>query len=274
LIYKTTDGTKTWLEQNSGVTADLVKVFFLDANTGWTATLIGTVLKTTDGGESWNSYNYGAASPNIIFSICDLVKFIDQNTGFIIAGKLKQIYLLKTADGGTSWSVKDSLISTTARRWYAIDFNGSNGVLVGDKKDVQKYSTDGGETWKFSTTINDNFFGMLKYVKWLNSSDVIAIGEGNEFNGLILPAYKSNDGGINWVKKSQSFTTVYDRVKDAYFKNDLEGIGVGSDGFSKAFLIKTTDGGETWTNEVLDYAFGLQTIVGIDNRLLILGTSS
>jgi len=274
LIYKTTDGTKTWLEQNSGVTADLVKVFFLDANTGWTATLIGTVLKTTDGGESWNSYNYGAASPNIIFSICDLVKFIDQNTGFIIAGKLKQIYLLKTADGGTSWSVKDSLISTTARRWYAIDFNGSNGVLVGDKKDVQKYSTDGGETWKFSTTINDNFFGMLKYVKWLNSSDVIAIGEGNEFNGLILPAYKSNDGGSNWVKKSQSFTTVYDRVKDAYFKNDLEGIGVGSDGFSKAFLIKTTDGGETWTNEVLDYAFGLQTIVGIDNRLLILGTSS
>ena len=274
LIYKTTDGTKTWVEQNSGVTADFTKVFFWDANFGWAATPNGTVAKTTDGGETWNSFNYGQASPNLIFSICDLVKFTDQNTGYIIAGKLKQIYLLKTTDGGDNWSIKDSLVSTTARRWYALDFNGNNGVMVGDKKDIQRYSTDGGDTWTPSTAIADNFFYMLKYVKWLNATDVIAIGEGNEFNGVILPSYKSTDGGITWTKKSQSFTTVYDRVKDAYFKNDLEGIGVGSDGFSKAFLIKTSDGGETWSNDVLDFAFGLSAIVGVENRLFALGTSS
>lgn len=274
LIYKTTDGTKTWTEQNSGITTDFAKVFFLDANNGWATTLSGTVLKTTNGGDLWTSFNFAKAAPNIIFSLCYMVKFANQNTGFIIAGKMLRIYLLKTTDGGANWAVKDSLVSTTAKYWYDLDFNGNNGVLVGDKKDIQKYSTDGGDTWKFSTTINDNFFGMLKYVKFLSSTEVIAIGEGNEFNGLILPAYKSTDGGINWVKKSQSFATVYDRVKDAYFKDDLEGIGVGSDGFSKAFLIKTSDGGETWSNEVLDYAFGLQAIVGIGNKIYALGTSS
>jgi len=274
LIYKTTDGTKTWHEQNSGITNDFAKVFFIDANTGWATTLNGTVLKTTDGGETWTSYSFAKVAPNIIFNLCYMVKFTDQNTGFIIAGKTLRIYLLKTTDGGVNWAIKDSLVATTSKYWYDLDFNGNNGVLVGDKKDIQKYSTDGGETWKFSTTITDNFFYMQKFVKFLSQNVVLSIGEGNEFNGVILPVYKSTDGGINWVKKSQSFSTVYDRVKDAYFKNDLEGIGVGSDGFSKAFLIKTSDGGETWSNEVLDFAFGLQAIVGIQNKIYALGTSS
>lgn len=274
LIYKTTDGTKTWNEQNSGITSDFAKVFFIDANTGWATTLNGAVLKTTDGGESWTSYNFAKVAPNVIFNLCYMVKFTDQNTGFIIAGKMLRLYLLKTTDGGANWAIKDSLITTTAKYWYDLDFNGSNGVLVGDKKDIQKYTTDGGETWKFSTTISDNFFYMQKFVKFLSPDVVLSIGEGNEFNGVILPAYKSTDGGANWVKKSQSFSTVYDRVKDAYFKNELDGIGVGSDGFSKAFLVKTSDGGESWTNEVLDYAFGFQTICGIGNKVYALGTSS
>ncbi len=274
LIYKTVDGTKTWTEQTSGTTSDFAKVFFLDPSNGWATTINGVIVKTTDGGVSWNSFNFASAAPSTIFSLCDAVKFIDQQTGFIIAGKTLRIFLLKTTDGGTSWKVKDSLISSTTKRWYDIDFNGSRGVIIGDKKDIQKYTTDGGETWKFSTTISDNFFYWLKHVRFLSPTDVIAIGEGNEFNGVILPVYKSSDAGVNWVKKSQSFASVYDRVKDAYFKNELDGIGVGSDGFSKAFLVKTSDGGETWTNEVLDYAFGLQTICGIGNTIYVLGTSS
>jgi len=272
VIYKTTDGAKTWTEQNSGITSDFSKVFFLDVNTGWAATLNGTVVKTTDGGESWTSTSFSKAVPNVIFSLCDMIKFVDQNTGFIIAGKLLRIYILKTTDGGVNWNVKDSLVSTTTKRWYDLDLWENNGVVVGDKKDIQKYTTDGGETWK-STTINDNFFYWLKYVKFLSPTEVIAIGEGNEFNGVILPVYKSTDAGVTWTKKSQSFTTVYDRVKDAYFKNNLEGIGVGSDGFSKAFITKTSDGGETWITNVLDYAFGFQAICGVNGKVFLLGTS-
>lgn len=275
LIYKTTDGTKTWEEQNSGVTTDFAKVFFIDSVTGWAATINGIVVKTTDGGKTWTSYNFAKAAPSIIFSLCYKVKFTNPTTGFIIAGKSLRIYLLKTTDGGENWKVRDSLFSTTTRYWYDLDFDGNNGVLIGDKKDIQKYSTDGGDTWKFSTAINDNFFYWLKYVKFLSPTEVIAIGEGNEFNGVILPVYKSTDRGINWVKKDSSFkNTVYDRVKYAYFKNSLEGIGVGSDGFSKAFMVKTSDGGVTWVTEVLDFAFGLQTICGIGNKVYVLGTSS
>ncbi|HPI38653.1 MAG TPA: YCF48-related protein [Ignavibacteriaceae bacterium] len=274
-IYKTTDSGLNWILQSAGTEKDLVKAFFLDANTGWTATVDGSIFKTTDGGDTWTEYNYSVTAPWIVFAICDLVKFIDQNTGFMLAGKLRNIYLLKTIDGGITWSIKDSLVhNSTARRWYDIDFNGNNGIMVGDKKDIQKYTTDLGETWTSSTSINDAFFRDLKYVKFLTPTEVIAIGEGNEFSGVPVPVYKSTDAGVNWVKKNQSFATVYDRVRGAYFKNALEGYGVGSDGFSKAFVVKTTDGGETWTHDVLDYAFGLQALAGSGDFLFALGTSS
>lgn len=275
IIYKTTDGGQSWIEQNSGTTKDLVKVSFTGENNGWAATVDGSVFKTTDGGESWNEFSYADAVPGMVFSICDLLKFFDDNTGFIIAGKLRNIYLLKSVDGGETWSVKDSLVSATLlRRWYDIDFYGTNGVLVGDKKEIQKYSSDYGETWTLSTAIVDGFFRDLKYVKFLSDTEIVTIGEGNEFSGVPVPVYKSYDGGETWVKKNQSLSTVYDRVRSAYFKNESDGIGVGSDGFSKAFVVKTTDGGETWTHTVLDYAFGLQVISGIGDFLFAMGTLS
>ena len=221
IIYKTTDGGQNWFEQNIGTTKDLVKISFVNQSTGWASTIDGYVYKTTDGGENWSEHSYGVSIPGMVFSICDLLKFIDENVGFIIAGKLKQIYLLKTTDGGNTWVKKDSLVSTTARRWYDIDFNGTNGVIVGDKKDIQKYTTNLGETWTLSTAINDNFFRDLKYVKYLSATDIIAIGEGNEFSGVPVPVYKSTDAGINWAKKNQSLLSVYDRVKAAYFKDNL-----------------------------------------------------
>jgi len=274
-VYKTTDGGQNWFEQTTGTTKNLVKISFVDLNLGWAASVDGYVYKTTNGGDSWAEFYYGQAVPWIVFSICDLVKFFDENVGFIFggsfAGTTKRIYLLKSTDGGVSWSKKDSLVSTTTRKWYAIDFNGNNGVIVGDKKDIQKYSTDLGNTWTFSTAINDNFFRDLKYVKYLSVTDLITIGEGNEFSGVPVPVYKSTDGGINWQKKNQSLITVFDRVRGAYFKNNLDGIGVGNDGFSKAFVVKTSDGGETWTSAVLDYAFGFNALTGVGDFLCALG---
>ncbi|MBZ0200535.1 MAG: T9SS type A sorting domain-containing protein [Ignavibacteriaceae bacterium] len=274
IIYFTSDGGQNWTEQSSGITEDIVKTFFVDASYGWCTTLNGIILKTTDGGISWSANSFASVIPHVALSLCDVLKFVDQNTGFIVTGKLKQSYLLKTIDGGDTWVVKDSLVGTTNRRWYDIDFNGNSGVIVGDKKDIEKYTTDLGETWTYSTPISDNFFRDLKFVKFLSPTEVVTIGEGNEFSGVIVPAYKSTDGGITWAKKNQSFAGVYDRVKDAYFKNATDGIGIGSDGFSKAFVVNTTDGGETWTNKVEDFAFGLQNISGVGDLIYALGTSS
>lgn len=274
-IYKTADGGDNWIEQSSGVTENLSKVFFINENIGWVGTLAGAVLKTTDGGTTWIKYPVNSVAPNIVFSLLDVIYFTDENNGYVTAGKLKNIYLLRTSDGGVTWSIKDSLVSaSTNMRWFDLEFYQGKGSMAGDQKNKLRYSADNGVTWLPSTAIVDVFFGALKAVRWLNSTDIIAIGEGNEFNGVPVPIYKSTNGGIDWVKKNQSVATVYDRVKDAYFKNENEGIGVGSNGFSKIFVIKTADAGNTWATSTIGYAYGLQALSGIGDNLYALGSSS
>jgi len=274
-IYKTTDGGNNWTEQASGVTDNLAKVFFVNENTGWAGTLAGSVLKTTDGGTTWIKYSFANVAPNIVFSLLDVIYFTDENNGYVTAGKLKNIYLLKTSDGGVTWNKKDSLVSTsTNMRWYDLEFFQGKGSMAGDQKNKFRYSTDDGVTWLPSTAIVDGFFGAIKAVRWLNGTDIIAIGEGNEFNGVPVPIYKSTNGGVDWVKKNQSVATVFDRVKDAYFKNGNEGIGVGSNGFSKIFVIKTADAGNTWTTSTIGYSYGLQALSGIGDNLYALGSST
>jgi len=273
-MFKTSDGGNNWVSLNTGVTGELQKVFFIDENIGWAGLLTGSILKTTNGGSSWIEYSFTNVSPNIVFSLFDVLYFTDANNGYVVAGKLKNNYLLRTTDGGITWSIKDSLVSSTAMRWYDLEFNQTKGALVGDKKDAQRYTLNNGDIWLKSTPIVDSYFRDLKAVRWLDASTLIAIGEGNEFNGVPTPLYKSTDGGINWVKKNQSINTLYDRIKDAYFKNSSEGIGVGSNGFSRIFILKTNDGGETWTASTTPFAFGLQALSGVSDKLFALGSSS
>ena len=275
-IYKTSNGGDNWTLQNTGVTKSLLKLFFLDENFGYAGTARGSILKTTDGGINWTEYIFSNLRPTIAFSYFDDLYFLNKDTGFVVAGALKNFYLLKTIDGGINWAIKDSLISIdNTVRWYDMSFyNNSLGVVVSSKKNLQKYTTDGGETWSFSTAINDNFFNMLKSVRWLSSTSVIALGEGNEFYGVPINIYESTDGGINWTKANQSVLTCYDRVKDTYFKNSNEGIGVGSNGFYKGFVIKTSDGGNNWSTSETQYAAGFMGLSGVNNTLYGLSPSS
>ena len=271
IILYTSDGGQNWVRKSTLFNYDFLKVFFYDQDRGWIGTANGRILITTNGGNDWTEV---LISPD--FTYFDAIYFTSPFVGHISVGKYKAVYIMRTTDGGLTWTKKDSLVSaTTASRWYDIDFYNHNlGVVVGDKKDAQRYTTDGGQTWLKSTPINDNFFRDQRSVHWLNSTDVISLGEGNEFWGVVTPIYKSTDGGKNWTKKTQYPQNNYDRVRDAYFKNSLEGIAVGNNGFSFAYITRTTDGGETWNASFLTYSFGLKALAGFGNKLIALGTGA
>lgn len=271
IILQTSDGGQSWIRKSSQFNYDLLKVFFYDQNKGWIGTSNGRILITTNGGNDWTEVLISSD-----FAYFDAICFTSPLVGHISAGKYKAVYIMRTTDGGLTWTKKDSLVSaTTASRWYGIDFYDENlGVVVGDKKDAQRYTTDGGQTWLKSTPIADAFFRDQRTVHWLSSTDVISLGEGNEFWGVVTPIYKSTDGGKNWTKKTQYPQNNYDRVRDAYFKNSLEGIAVGNNGFSFAYITRTTDGGETWNASFLTYSFGLKAIAGYGDKLIALGTGA
>ena len=282
VILHTSDGGMTWEEQNSGTSKDITKIFFIDENYGWAgtgnnflATTGGTILKTTDGGKNWNEIDYSNAVPNIAFTYCDGIYFVDSLSGSMIAGKSKSNFILKTTDGGLSWVKTDSLIATTFLRWYDIQFYNKNlGAVVGNNKGAQRFTTDGGETWTASTPISDPFFKDLRSVQWLSETELLALGEGQEFQGVPTPIYKSTDGGATWVKKTQSPVNSYDRIKDAYFKNATDGIAVGSNGFAFPFIYKTSDAGETWIPTNANYGFSFRALSGSGDVLFGIGTGS
>ncbi|MCX8010125.1 MAG: YCF48-related protein, partial [Ignavibacteria bacterium] len=209
-VLFTTNGGDTWQKKNIGFTYDLLKVFFIGTNNGWIGTKNGSILKTTDAGSTWTE-TIIASDLNYF----DGIFFTSPSVGHILIGKNRAIYIMRTSDGGATWSKRDSVVSTTtASRWYDINFYNSDiGAAVGDKKDIQRFTTNGGITWNKSNAITDVFFRDLRAVRWLSENVVITLGDGNEFYGVVTPIYKSTDKGLNWIKKSQSPSNNYDRVK-------------------------------------------------------------
>ena len=176
-ILKTIDGGVNWNKSTNG-NSSLWSIFFVNENTGWAVGHDGTILKTTNGGTSWinqiapyheinrsvyfvdenvgwvlandalfhstnggNTWNVQIpySSTNAFSSI----KFIDSNNGWILSNDFKNqgSQILRTSDGGTTWSP----LSLGTHRWlnefYFEDLN--NGWIVGENGMIL-HTTNGG----------------------------------------------------------------------------------------------------------------------------------
>ena len=83
-----------WYQQNSGTTANLNAVTFVDTNNGFAVGWNGIILKTTNGGLDWNSQQIGS------FARLTGVSFIDENNGWVVGDSS---IIIHTTDGGESW---------------------------------------------------------------------------------------------------------------------------------------------------------------------------
>jgi photosystem II stability/assembly factor-like uncharacterized protein len=77
-VFKTTDGGRTWGEQDSNVQADLYDVKFLDELEGWAAGAQGTLIHTSDGGKRWEVVPSG--TNHALERLC----FIGRNRGWVV----------------------------------------------------------------------------------------------------------------------------------------------------------------------------------------------
>ncbi|MCE2487927.1 MAG: hypothetical protein J4F42_20630, partial [Desulfurellaceae bacterium] len=89
-ILVTTDGGKTWQQQDSGTDLALYDVEFPDAQTGWISGQDGLLLKSEDGGETWQQQDSGAA-----VSLLSL-QFLDPDHGWAVGA---QATYVRTTDG-------------------------------------------------------------------------------------------------------------------------------------------------------------------------------
>ncbi|WP_304131202.1 YCF48-related protein [Ignavibacterium album] len=266
LIVKTTNGGDSWIILNSGVDTTLTDIFFLNENYGYAVGYWGLVLKTTNGGFSWNSQSFyynnnkvlmldssngfiphdfgmlrttnGGASwhsvslnPNITLKD---IKFINNQVGIVVGGNFTQGHILKTTDGGNTWT---TIVNNSPWGFTGLFFHDSvTGFATGYSGTLLK-TTDGGNNW---TDISLNTYKNLLKGTFFDSDNGIIIGEG----GLI---YKTTDGGNSWNK----ITVGTDQfIYSSYFLNNSFGMAAGGGGV----ILKTTNGGINWSEKNVDFS--------------------
>jgi photosystem II stability/assembly factor-like uncharacterized protein len=203
----------------------MVGMYFIDDQTGWTVGEYGTILKTSDGGDNWTIQEIPW-----LFDLSD-VHFPTALTGYAIG---TDGFIIKTTDGGETWDQLENKYSNNLNRILFKDE--MNGWIIGEKGFIL-HTINGGSNWSLQ---NSNTNISLNGIDLIGTNGAIIVGE----QETILMT--QNDGQI-WqsVDWDSSASNTYS-FEDVYFADELHGWIGGGYSFYTA-LIATTDGGQTWS---------------------------
>ncbi len=214
-IAKTSNGGKTWVQQNSGVSINLYDVDFIDNNTGWVSGE-GVILKTTNGGATW--VTQFSTPPYEQFA---KIQFIDANSGWSISGNK----IFRTTNGGATWT---SINIGQFIRGFHFTSN-TIGWIVGEYGFLGK-TTDGGQTWSSVSSGTTQNLAQVYFKDanngWISGSNL---------------AMRTTDGGNTWSSQSISGYTYFNFYNIIFINNN---VGYAGDGYEVIFT--TSDGGNSW----------------------------
>ena len=169
-IITTTDGGITWTTLIDQPGFGLNAIAFVNADTGFAVGDMGAFLTTVNGGTTWTS-----VAPPDTFNFSG-IRFLNSQTGYIVGGNDTTRVILRTSDGGSTWSV---LKNEKGAQLTDISFYQNNGYIVGVNSTLM-LSTDGGQSWTADTvsTFGDSTY--LTSVRFYNDSfGVIGAKGGN-----------------------------------------------------------------------------------------------
>jgi photosystem II stability/assembly factor-like uncharacterized protein len=150
--------------------------------------------------------------------------------------------LLRTSDGGETWSSQPSPISGSVQAEVRM-VDPFFGLASWDY--TLYMTTDG---WATSTSLNQSFgtvFANNTYKKpFFKSKDTLLVVK-NDQDGFGVVFAMSFTGGLHWQDVSPEFPN---RVYDVLFLNDSTILAVGGNPGSSSLLIRSDDHGLTWTH--------------------------
>ncbi|MBU8934723.1 MAG: hypothetical protein KOO62_12060 [candidate division Zixibacteria bacterium] len=246
VVLATADGGATWTDASIvDVTEDLLKVRFDNTSTGWIVGEGGKILYTTDGGNNWTSQ-----TSEVTHDLYDITSRTTSN--LIAAGSLT---LIKTSDGGTTWQANPSGTISTPSLMDITFVNDSLGFAVGFGGAILR-TTDGGETWEYRRRNKESFVDeWFTEVQFWDESTGWSIG----FTPTQGAIWNTANGGESWIKQSTDDEEWTSRAEGMFFLNQDIGWIVAVDK-----VLKTTDGGATWTDLSLILTTDLSGIAFVD----------
>lgn len=229
-------------------------VEFPSASTGFLTTQNGVhiaapLYKTTNGGITWDSIAY--TIPTGFVADLEAIQFVDVNNGYLVGNyidssmvfPIQESFLLKTTDGGTTWA---DVTPTNDLNDPNIYFSSPTEGVIEGVEDFYR-TTDGGQTWTQSVMFNKSALTM--------SFGDAATGFMGGFDLSQSPAgwlAKTTDAGVTWNQVSTT-TNGFTLIRSSYFLDADKGYVIGENPFS---LLRTVDGGLTWTETPFSLGYG------------------
>jgi photosystem II stability/assembly factor-like uncharacterized protein len=236
IIYRTTNGGRTWVRVPLHLIGGVNAVSFATQNVGW-AVSGGAVLHTTDGGRHWTRQSVQRAG-RPFWGFYD-VQALSVREAWI-GGERDALRdpslegLMRTTDGGATWKrVKAGLGDTVHHVFFS---SPRNGWIAGESAIM--HTSDGGAHWRRQLSLPS-----MEYFRGLSFSDS-RNGWAASSKGALQPSsppgaiYRTTDGGAHWV--SQATTPNGLGWVKALTRSKAVVGGAGG------FLSRTADGGASW----------------------------
>ncbi|HXA13353.1 MAG TPA: hypothetical protein VNW93_14420, partial [Mycobacterium sp.] len=236
-VIKSSDGGATFRAVNNGLpngTISGLAMSPVDPNVVYVNTQFEGFYKTVDGGAHWTGGNWGG-----------LVLFMDPNNPKVMYGASGPLdYLLKTTDGGETWTYAADGLGEALVFTIAVDPHDSNVVYAGSSGQGAFKSIDAGSTWK-PISIDSNVSVIL-----VDPDHGNIVYAGTDGNGV----FKSTNGGRSFVRiGSPRVTSILSLAKSGQTLY----AGTATQGVSESI-----DGGRTWTNSRV--SAGLGNVLSVD----------
>jgi photosystem II stability/assembly factor-like uncharacterized protein len=240
LLLSTSLSAQQWmLIEETANTGRFDDITFINNDLGFYITSGGEIHRTTDGGMSWE-LSFHQANEYL-----RAVEFIDDTLGFVsgLAGSI-----LKTEDGGETWNDISDQIDGLATAICGFDHVGNTiwGVGIYAYPAVLIKSTDRGETWTIQQL--DSLADGLVEV-YFQDEQTGYIGGVDETEGGVL--LKTTDGGDSWTNIFTSSVPADYIWK--IFPVNADTIYASVETFTefKTSIIRSYDGGETWSEHLV-----------------------
>lgn len=240
-VIRTTDGGRTYhnlfpvpqIQMMTAVTAS-------DSMHAWVAGDGGMVFSTTDGGVNWDPRGLSMGVP---WMINDMFALKDEHCAWAVG---YGGFIIRTKDDGRSWEKQScgSDLNLTAVHF----FDANRGLMVGEASRIY-CTSNGGEDWnRVNTKVLGNFTDMCFSTPthgWLTAKQAII---------------ETKDGGVTWDTCFRP--TDSNELVSISFSDSLHGWALGYVSVNKYYaqIIRTSDGGRTWTVNNPDVFFNLNSI--------------
>jgi photosystem II stability/assembly factor-like uncharacterized protein len=261
LLFRTSDGGQTW-QKTTIPTAIVTQITFIDSQHGWVLSKNPVsasaetveIYSSTDGGGNWAMVSAAYAASTDTPSPGQLpfggtktgLGFLDATTGWITGNFPLNgyVFFYVTHDGGKTWNrqtfpFSPGQASTQIATSPPTFFTTNDGILpvsfvTGNASSLDFYVThNGGANWQSTTPLAAS----------ATIADFIDMDHGWASDGTFL--YMTSDGGQHWTKLSPGAN--FKDVTHLDFVSSNIGWAISSTASNSASLLKTVDGGHTWT---------------------------